>query len=377
MIKNILIISSDFTGHGHKSIAESLYEKLSKNRDIKTHVIDGFSLGGNILLKVSKSYGPITRKSEALWELIWDISSSKPSLINEMIELKIKDNFLDLLKKVNPDIILTLHPNFNGSIINILKKHNLKIPVITLIADLISISPLWADPRANYIISPTEEAKDKCIAFGVSKENIKVLGFPVRSKFYNHEQTSKEYAILGAKKPFNCLIMSGGEGVGSMKKIAQVLLDNFNCTVKIVAGRNVNLRNKLIEFLAPKYGDKVEVYGFTKNIHDLMHSCDIAFTRASPNVMMEAIACNVPLILTGALPGQEKENPIFAEKYNLGIICTDIENIKSTVDDLISNSSQKLNNIKTSQKVYSNPNIAENIVDFILNIDNYIDKVAL
>ncbi|WP_347476662.1 MGDG synthase family glycosyltransferase [Clostridium sp. USBA 49] len=375
MIKNILIISSNFTGNGHKSIAESLSEKLSENKNIKFHIIDGFSLGGNILIKAGKSYGPITRKSESLWELIWDISTNKPSLINEIFEFKIKDNLLKLLKKINPDLILTLHPNFNGSVINILEKNNLKIPVVTLIADLINISPLWANPRAYYIITPTEEARDKCISFGVSPENIKVLGFPVRSRFYNSSHIYEEKAVYNKNKPFSCLIMSGGEGVGNMKNIAQILLDNFNCTVKIVAGRNYSLKNKLQKSLEFKYNDRIEIYGFTENIQELMQSSDIAFTRASPNVMMEAIACNVPLVLTGALPGQEKDNPLFAEKYNLGVMCTNLENIKTTVNNLIANSGEKLKDIKNSQKIYNNPHIAENIVNFVLNIDTYQYKI--
>ena len=41
-------------------------------------------------------------------------------------------------------------------------------------------------------------------------------------------------------QPLKCLIMSGGEGVGNMKKIAENLLNHFDCTVKIVAGKNKN-----------------------------------------------------------------------------------------------------------------------------------------
>lgn len=377
MVENILIISSDFTGHGHKSIAESLCEKLSENKKVKVHIVDGFSLGGSILMKAGKAYGPITRKSESLWELIWDISSNKPSLINEIVEFKIKDNFLKLLKEVKPDVILTLHPNFNGSVLNILEKHHINIPVVTLIADLVSISPLWADHRAACVISPTEEARNKCISFGVPRENIKVLGFPVRSRFYKPIQNDSSNNSYNVDKPLNCLIMSGGEGSGNMKNIAQILLDNFNCNVKIAAGRNTAMKKKLEAALAGKYGSRVEIYGFTKNIQDLMQASDIAFTRASPNVMMEAVACNVPLILTGALPGQEKENPYFAEKYKLGILCSDINNIKHTINALIENDGQKLNEIKKSQMSFSNPHIAENIVDFILNIDADAYEIAL
>lgn len=367
MVKNILIISSEFTGHGHKSITESLCEKFSEHENVNIHIVDGFSLGGQVLLKAGKSYGPITRNAEGLWELIYDLSSIKPSLINEAIEFKIKDNFLNLLKEVTPDLILSVHPNFNGSIINIMEKYNIKIPFITLIADLVSIYPLWADPRADYIISPTQEAKDKCIGYGVSEEKIKVLGLPVRSRFYNHIEN--EDISYDSSLPLQCLIMSGGEGVGNMSNIAEILLDNFNCKVRVIAGRNAVLKKKLEQLLVGKYGDNVEIFGFTKNVQDLMFSSDIAITRGSPNVMMEAISCNVPLVITGALPGQEQGNPEYVENLNLGVICTTIKDMKSTISDLLSNDAEKLNQIKTSQINFSNPKIAENIVNFILSVE--------
>jgi len=367
MIRKILIISSNFTGHGHKSIAESLCEKFGENNEVNVHVVDGFSLGGNTLLKIGKSYGPITRTSESLWELIWALSAIKASLVDEAVELLIEHSFMELLKEVEPDLILSVHPNFNGSVINILEKHNIKIPFITLIADLVSIYSLWADPRVDYIISPTQEAKDKSIEYGVSEEKIKILGFPVRSRFYKSVEEIEEYNMDG---PLKCLIMSGGEGVGNMRKIAEILLDNFNCIVKIAAGRNKRLRNRLEQILVEKYGDRVEIYGFMENIQDLMIPSDIAFTRGSPNVMMEAIACNVPLVITGALPGQEEGNPEFAEKHNLGVVCTDIKNMKYSISDLLENNGQKLMKIKSSQRDYTDPNIAKNIVNFILNIQN-------
>jgi processive 1,2-diacylglycerol beta-glucosyltransferase len=153
MEKKVLIISSDNTGHGHKSITESLCEKIGNDHKIKVHVVDGFSLGGSPLLNIGKSYGPITRKSENLWEMVFNFSAENPSMINRFIEILIKNNFLKLLDEVKPDMILSVHPNFNGSILNILEKQAIKIPFITLIADLVNISPLWADKRADYVIA--------------------------------------------------------------------------------------------------------------------------------------------------------------------------------------------------------------------------------
>jgi len=369
MIKNILIISSEYTGHGHKSITESLCEKFAQYEGININVIDGFSLGGKFLLQIGKSYGTITRNAKELWNLVWKISLAKPQLINEAVELIIRADFLSLLNRIKPDIILSLHPNFIGSVLNILQKDSMKIPFVTLVADLVSISPQWVDPRADYIISPTCEAKYKCMQFKFPEEKVKVFGFPVRSGFYDR-QIDKLHndSCYSLDKPLNCLIMSGGDGVGNMSKIASVLLDNFNCTVKIVAGRNVAAKKRFENSLCKKYGSQVEVFGFINNIQNLMIASDIAFTRGSPNVMMEAIACNTPLVITGALPGQEEGNPDFAIKHNLGVVCKDLKNIRETVSDLLSNNAQKLNQIKNSQRSFTNPDTAKNIVDFIITL---------
>jgi processive 1,2-diacylglycerol beta-glucosyltransferase len=375
MVKNILIISSNHTGNGHKSITEALCEKFSDKENIKVHVVDGFTLGGKPLISIGKSYGIITRNAEGLWELIWDISSVKPALINEIVEIAIKENSLRLIEQVKPDLILSVHPNFNGSIIDLLSKNMYKIPVVTLIADLISISPLWADSRAEYIISPTFEAKEKCMSYGIPENKIKVLGLPVRKRFYCNNVTKinrDEKHGQNEHEMLRCLIMSGGEGVGNMKKIANILLKNFHCTVKIVAGKNRNLKKRLEQSLIQNYGDRVKIYGFVDNIEELMATSDVAFARASPNVMMESVVCNVPLIITGALPGQEKGNPYFAEKYNLGVSCYDIKDIYNTISDLQKNNNEKLRQIKYWQRKYISENSAEQVVNFIdkLEIEN-------
>jgi len=369
MVKNILIISSDYTGYGHKSISESLCEKFALYENININVIDGFSLGGKALLQIGKSYGTITRNAKDLWNLIWKISLARPQVINKAIELIIKDNFLSLLARIKPEMILCLHPNFNGSVLNILEKYSIKIPFVTLIADLVSISPQWVDSRVDYIISPTLEAKYKCMQFRFPEIKVKVSGFPVRSRFCEQQvdQLHKD-SCYSLDKSLNCLIMSGGEGAGNMSKIASVLLDNFNCTVKVVTGRNAAAKKRLENTLVPKYGDRVVVFGFVDNIQDLMIAADITFTRGSPNVMMEAISCNTPLVITGALPGQEVGNPEFAEKHNLGVVCKDLKNIQKTVSDLLSDNAQKLNQIKKSQRGFANLDSAKNIVDFILTL---------
>jgi processive 1,2-diacylglycerol beta-glucosyltransferase len=369
MVKNILIISSDYTGHGHKSITDSFKEQFAKHPEVNIQVVDGFLLGGKALLRIGKLYGSVTRNAKDLWKLVWDISLKKPSLMSEITLAVIRDNFIKLLRNTKPDVILSVHPNFNSPILSILEEYKIKIPFITFIADLVSITPLWADRRADYIICPTKESMYKCIEFGVSESKLKVLGFPVRSKFCNLSSETlaqKDYAF---NRPLECLIMSGGEGSGNMSRVARILLKNFNCKVSIITGRNSTLKRRLEKTLLEEYGEKVELFGFVENIQDLMYKSDIAFTRGSPNVMMEAIVCNTPLIITGALPGQEEGNPDYIKKNKLGVICKDMKKLKGVVGDLLSDNAEKLNQIKRSQRDFRNPDAAKNIVEFILSIE--------
>ena len=43
-MRRLLIISAEFTGHGHKSISDSLMERLAIYKDLEVRTIDGFDL---------------------------------------------------------------------------------------------------------------------------------------------------------------------------------------------------------------------------------------------------------------------------------------------------------------------------------------------
>jgi processive 1,2-diacylglycerol beta-glucosyltransferase len=202
------------------------------------------------------------------------------------------------------------------------------------------------------------------LEFGVDEEKIKVTGFPVRQRFYRETMRS-----FRKENGLHFLIMSGGEGVGNMNLIAENLLSNFNCSVTIVAGRNEKLKEQLESSLSGKFADRVEVLGFVKNIQDYMFAADVAITRGSPNVMFEAVASNLPLVITGALPGQEKDNPLFAENNNLGVICKEASHINLVVDRLLANDGEKLKEIINSQREFVNKNAAHDILKFLGEIE--------
>ena len=367
MPKKILIISSEFTGRGHKSITDALCEQFDKIEDTDVSILEGFSMMGKAGIRISKFYGPLTRTSKEAWAMVWKIVQHSSDAVNKTVKTIISRCFADIVKRAEPDIIVSVHPAFIGCILDVMEKKNIQIPFVSLYADLVSISNLWADPRADYSICYTQEAVDYSLKTGIPAERIKKFSFPVRERFTFGTPVAGSQIYKASKIP-TFLIMSGGEGSGNMVELSRMLLNHFNCRVKILTGRNASLREKLEKHEKPIYGERIDIYGFVEAIEEIMLSSDIAFMRGSPNTLLEAVNCCLPMIITDALPGQEAGNPAYFEKNKLGCYAHKLDDILKTVNELLKDDGKKLSEIKESQKKFRNPNAAKEIAEFICSL---------
>ncbi|MEF9895151.1 MAG: glycosyltransferase [Clostridia bacterium] len=362
-MKKIMILSSNYTGHGHASIAQSLTEQLDKYEDVRYEVVDGFDLIGKMGIRMSKFYGPITRNAKELWKLSYAVFDQHPSALLEPMTVAIHDRFIKALSQFMPDLILTVHPFFNGSIMDILEFYDLDIPVYALQADIVNIHGAWCDARAKLTLCPTQEAYDFSLQRGMPPEKLQICGFPTRAQFCDaaREADTPEY---DGKRPLNCLLMSGGEGSGNMLKYALQLLKYVNCNLEVICGRNEKLQKTLIKALAA-FGERVHVYGFLDDVHLHMLKSDLVIARGSPNTLMEAVVLGVPLVITGSLPGQEADNPALMVSHNLGVVCENPSTIPFIVNALMANDGARLKEIRLAQRAYRNLDNARNIAALV------------
>jgi len=362
-MKKILILSSNKTGHGHKSIGEALYEQLSPHTEVE--VIEAFQLFGRVGVKASGMYGPITRLGPDFWRLLWDMSLSKPDTVIQTLSSLLHDRLMHRLKADPPSLIVSIHAGFNAPVIDVLREHKIEIPFITLLADLVDIHPLWIDKRADWIMCPSEESYSAALMLGAQSSQLKLCGFPTRARFTEAAKFSERKPYTGGR-PLECLLMSGGEGSGNLLKLSRLLLKNFDCRVTVICGRNKRLNNSLTEKLS-EYGGRARILGFCDNVQDYMLASDAAFMRGSPNSMMEAIICNTPLVVTGSLSGQEERNPEFILMKGLGVVCRESARLLPLMQGLLENNAEGLNRIAEKQKAYRNFNIAKENADFMLD----------
>lgn len=362
--KKILILTSYVTGHGHKSITNALEEELKKRPDIEYKAVEAFELGGKAGVKIGKLYAPIIRNSEDMWKFIFKLSAKQPGSVRATVREVIKHKFYKLIDEYNPDLIVSVHPAFTSAVIDLLNRRKLKIPFAIVLADLISISPLWLDDRASLIIAPTKEASICAQKRGVNEDKIKILNLPVRKEIIDAAKniTDVNEEEIRSKKNVDFLLMSGGEGSGDMGSIVEKLLRIENSRVSVIAGRNSKLK-EVLELKFKDYLDRVTIYGFVKDVENLMMSHDVGIVRGSPNVLMECITCTLPVIITGTLPGQEEGNIDFILGNDLGILWCKKHGFINTVDRLLRNNKERLIRIKKNQLAFRDLDAAEKIVD--------------
>lgn len=367
----ILFISSNNTGNGHKSITQALYNQFEKlNPEISIIEIDAFSLGGFFTEILSKLYNKVAVRAPRLWGSLYKLADSFTSPINFFAECNIKKNFIKLIQQTSPNLIVTVHPGFVRSINNIIEKSGLNIPVIVVVADLDNITCLWADKRTSYTLCPTKESYNTMLELGISKDRLKIFGFPTRDVFnhVNSENIDTPMACTIDNSRINFLIMNGSQGGHHSKQMAESLLKSFDCNVTILAGRDIRHKELLENYLKPRYADRITVCGFTDKVEYYMMKSDILLVRASPNVLMEAINLCKPVIITGSFTGQEEKNPQFIKSNNLGIECKDIDKLPQAINELIANNRGKLKEIQKSQLKFRQPSAASDVVRFIASL---------
>ncbi len=364
-MKRILLVNSVYTGGGHKSISDALMEQFSGMPDVEVHVIDGFELMGKAGVRASRLYGFMTRHALPVFNFAWRFTMAHPPRFGAVAWLCSR-RFTACLRRVHPDLILTVHSLFNTVLTRMLERRGLNIPVVVLQADLVDIHSTWCNPKAYMTICPTREAYDSSVRQGMPPEKLKVMNLPVRSRFFRKAGEADENER--AAGPLRCLLMSGGEGCGSIRAYAETILEKTDASLSIVCGRNEKLHDQLCKSMAPRYGERVKVLGFVPDIEREMLDSDLIITRGSPNTLYEAVAMNVPLIMTGPLPEQEKDNPRLMQNRGLGLISRSPDDVPKIINSLLCSHGERLGEIRAAQRAFSSPDGARQIAAYVAGL---------
>ena len=255
-----------------------------------------------------------------------------------------------------PDVIIGTH-FFPMEVAGFLKtRGRLRARLITVVTDYLP-HLVWSAKGVDLYAVACAATQEELMRRDVPKEKIRVVGIPIDSQFHRREDRPALASKLGLEPDrFTVLITSGGFGNGPVAKLVQTFLRiPETLQLLIVAGNNDTLFRKL-EQMRPRMHHRVKVYGFVRNMHELMSVSDVMVTKPGGLSCAEAIAKGLPMILTIPIPGQETRNARFIAGTGTGIVAPSIEAVPLLVSELQKNP-KRIQEIaqRASEIVYPNP----------------------
>lgn len=206
------------------------------------------------------------------------------------------------------DVLVSCQPHFNAFVPRAVRAIGRRIPYAHVVTDLSQVHR-WHFPRElDLCLVPTEEARDEALRNGVPAGRIALTGFPIDPNFRADmgDRTAVRAALGLRDDRTTVLLMGGGEGMGALVPTAAALArSDLPIQLLVVCGRNADAL-RAIEALTGQAD--VRGFGYVDNVAELMGASDVLITKAGAATVCEALAAGLPIVLYGAVPGQETGN---------------------------------------------------------------------
>ncbi len=402
------IILSASTGGGHISAANAIKEYLN-SKGASSDVIDALEYINPLLNKtVTEIYEYLATRQPAIWKMMYKSSNNKA--VNRLVlgtNSLISKKLLPLITDCNPDVIITTHP-FTTEMISKLKTLNkVNVPLVCVMTDY-APHRTWINSGVDAYIVADENMITPMIQMGVKSNKIYPFGIPVDDAFFqkhDKKETMKEMGINSTIPVI--LIMAGSCGFANVGKIYRKLESiETDFQIIIITGKNKKLYQKMKDLVEKKetknkskilskisektpnlkhlkfikkiknrdkedikYSKKTKVIYFTNEVDKYMWISNLIITKPGGLTVSEALACNLPMALFDAIPGQEEENADFLVSNNMAVKLESDKNITETIKNLLLNP-QKLDSMKYSCENFDKSNSLKNIYNLIKNLIN-------
>lgn len=378
---NILILSAS-TGGGHMSASNAIKNYIEKNnKQAHVKIVDSLMYVSPTLNKtVTNGYVYLATKTPKIYGKLYDVTNKETKISNLVSKLNsvFAERLNELFTDFKPDIILSTHP-FPTEMISILKsKKKINIPLVCVMTDYAS-HKTWINENVDaYVVSNDDMAKEM-INDGISSEIVYPFGIPIDDSFFGDNDIEDTLESLGLKKDVpTIMMMAGSFGVGTVLDVYKNIINiNLEFQIILITGKNQKLYEELEE-LTQKSQKKTKLIYFTKEINKLMQASDVLITKPGGLTVTESLACNIPMAIFDAIPGQEEENAEFLLKHNMAVRINDA-NYKEVIVELLDGTT-RLNAMKEACKSFDKKDSNKNIyllVNKLVSNQNKENKINI
>jgi processive 1,2-diacylglycerol beta-glucosyltransferase len=362
----VLILTASY-GSGHNEAARSLAAGFAA-RGVDAIVVDHFrELVHPVFERATRGlYMALLRHAPMLWSAAYalgDWMSSDSPLAFGVTRLG-APRLAALLERVRPDAVVSVHAT-PAAALSTLAAEGLRVPPhTTVVTDFVAHSQWIARGIDRYCVA-ADEVGHEFVARGIPRERVRVTGVPIRATFARAVDAGAARAALGLRTGAPVvLVMAGSHGrVGRLPEIVRALVRRPGpMQAIVVAGRDAALAERLRRRAA---GTAIRVLGYAEDVRTLMAAADLLVTKAGGMTLAEALAAEVPLLLYGSLPGQERRNERFASRAGVALAARSRRELARLLDRALGEP-ELLEHLRERIRRVRRPDAAERIVDEVL-----------
>lgn len=356
-------------GHGHKKIAEVLEKSFHKRNDqIDSLVLEDAldSTPGLFKNTYPLSYFLLVKYAPFLWGWAYELLDQK-WLYKILRPLRSWFNLINghrLLKRVceeKPDVIICTHFFSAELFATAKKKGKLDSLLITVITDFFPHT-FWVNQGTDYYWVMNESSKEDLLGRGVKEDEIIPGGIPVDPIFLpSGEKKLMLQKFKMEPERTTLLITSGSFGLGPYAEILNYLKqfqDKVQCLV--ICGNNEAMEHALKR---ETYTFPVKVFGFVKNMPELMEASDLLLAKPGGSTTVESLAKGIPMVIIKPIPGQESRNARFLKSHDVSFSLNEPRDIVTILEHVFSDNNI-LQDKKEKVREVAKPYAADDLVSF-------------
>lgn len=310
--KKFLILYAS-AGHGHEKAAKAVAEACRQRGFSRVDCVDmlkhsSFGFGE----RYRGLYLFLIRTMPWLWGFAY-YAADVPLIYWVLRPLRRLNNHFfvpgveKLILESSADIVISAH--FMGCEVaaTLKKQKRIQAKLITVVTDYLAHA-FWVESETDtYCVASDDTARD-LERRGVSADRVVVTGIPIESKFSSAPARESVRDSMGLDKGlFTLLLTSGGAGGALLESLVDSLaIQEPPFQLLVVCGTN----EKMLQRLRVKHRERLNIhlYGFVDNIHELMSAADLVVGKGGGLTITESLAMARPMVLVGAVPGQESRN---------------------------------------------------------------------
>jgi 1,2-diacylglycerol 3-beta-galactosyltransferase len=376
-MRRLLFLIAD-TGGGHRAAATAVERQMAETApgEFEITILDPFNAAKQkVIGGTAGLYGPITRHARWLWGGLYHATNSRPAvtMLERTVLRSVQTAVTEAIRRLDPDCVVSFHPLLNHISVRAVREQRRRVPVITVITDLVDIHAAWACPDVDAVVVPSPGGFERCRRAGIPASRCHDIGLAVDRRFTDLPSDAAGIAELRRRlglrpESFVVLVCGGADGSGGIVRNARAIAaGTIDLDLVVICGRNQRARTALAG-LRTGAGREVRVLGYVDDMPQWMRASDVVVSKAGPGTIAEALCCGLPLLLVWYLPGQERGNVEWVVDIGAGRFVPHVDQLLDAVAELAEPGSETLAAMRVAVQAAARPDATRRIAELIVSM---------